>query len=244
MRYCHALRIDHAIGLQHLYCIPAGHKPDQGAYITYPFDDLAGILALESWRNRCLVIGEDLGTLPPGFSEKLNDHGMLSYRVIYFGQDSEQYIPPDKYRALALATVGSHDLATLKGWWLGNDIAIREQHGLYPDPVEGERQRKLRSKEKQQLLTSLRLQGLDPGDGNEFWRLSRSVHAFLARSGAAIAMVQLEDLTGEISQTNLPATSGEHPNWRRRLSKSLQELTNDPNVADVIEAIRRERLHP
>ena len=245
MRYCHALRIDHVIGLQHLYCIPAGHKPDQGAYITYPFDDLAGILALESWRNRCLVIGEDLGTLPPGFSEQLNDHGILSYRVLYFEKDSEseQYIPPNKYPALALATIGSHDLATLKGWWLGNDIAIREQHGLYPDPVEGERQRKARSREKQQLLSALRRQGLDPGDGNDFWRLSRSVHAFLARSGAAIAMVQLEDLTGEISQTNLPATSEEHPNWRRRLSKSLEELREDPSVADVIEAIRRERLH-
>ena len=243
MRYCSALRIDHVVGLQHLYWIPVGHKPDQGAYVTYPFDDLVGILALESWRNHCLIVGEDLGTVPPGFSEKLNEHGILSYRVLYFEQDSKsaQFIPPDEYRPLTLATVGSHDLATLRGWWLGNDIAIREQHRLYPDPLEGDRQRKIRNYTKQQLLTALRLQNLDPGDGEDFWRLSRSVHAFLASSGAAISMVQLEDLTSEVSQTNLPATSKEHPNWRRRLSKSLEDLREDPAIATVIDAIRRQR---
>jgi len=196
MRYCNAVRIDHVVGLQHLYWVPAGHNPDQGAYDTYPFDDLVGILALENWRNHCVVVGEDLGTVPAGFSEKLNEHGILSYRVLYFEQDSKSgpFIPPDEYRSLTFATVGIHDLATLRGWWLGNDIAIREQHRLYRDPLEGDRQRKIRHYEKQQLLTALRLQDLDPGDGEDFWRLSRSVHAFLARSGASISMVQLEDL--------------------------------------------------
>ena len=80
MRYCRALRIDHVVGLQHLYWVPAGNTPDEGAYVTYPFNDLIGILALESWRNRCLVIGEDLGTVPTGFSESLNERGILSYR--------------------------------------------------------------------------------------------------------------------------------------------------------------------
>jgi 4-alpha-glucanotransferase len=243
MRYCGALRIDHVVGLQHLYWVPAGHKPDQGAYVTYPFDELAGILALESQRNHCLVIGEDLGTVPPGFSEKLNHHGILSYRVLYFEQNSEsgQFIPPDEYRPLALATIGSHDLATLKGWWLGNDIAIREQHRLYPDPKEALRQRQIRDKEKQQLLVALRMQSLDPGDGDDFDHLSRALHSFLARSGAAIMMVELDNLTGEASQTNLPATSREYPNWRRRLSKPLEYLRNDPNVAAIIEAVRSER---
>ncbi|MBV8360989.1 MAG: 4-alpha-glucanotransferase, partial [Deltaproteobacteria bacterium] len=243
MRYCGALRIDHVVGLQHLYWVPVGHGPDQGAYVSYPFDELAGIIALESQRNHCLVIGEDLGTVPPGFSEKLNDHGILSYRVLYFEKDSdsEQFIAPDEYRPLALATIGSHDLATLKGWWLGNDIAIREQHRLYPDPEEGLRQRRIRDKEKQQLLLALRMQGLDPGDGDDFYRLSRALHSFLARSSAAIAMVQLDNLTGETSQTNLPATSREHPNWRRRLSKTLEEIKSTPDIADIILAVRSER---
>ncbi|HJU09450.1 MAG TPA: 4-alpha-glucanotransferase [Candidatus Binataceae bacterium] len=243
MRYCGALRIDHVIGLQHLYWVPAGRKADQGAYVAYPFDDLVGILALESQRNHCVIVGEGLGTVPPGFSEKLNERGILSYRVLYFeqDQDSGKFIPPDQYRSLALATVGSHDLATLRGWWLGDDITIREQHALYPDPLEAERQRKTREEEKEQLLAALLLEGLDPGDPFDFDALSRAVHTFLARSGSAIAIVQLENLTGEISQTNLPATSSEHPNWRRRLSESLENLRKRPEIANIIEAVRRER---
>ncbi len=243
MRYCGALRIDHVVGLQHLYWVPAGHKPDQGAYVTYPFDELAGILALESQRNQCLVIGEDLGTVPPGFSDKLNSYGILSYRVLYFEQNNEsgEFIAPDQYRRHALATIGSHDLATLKGWWLGNDINIRERHHLYPDPQEAIRQRRMREKERQQLLVALGNQHLHPGDTDDFYSLSRSVHCFLARSKAAIAMVELDNLTAEETQTNLPATSREHPNWRRRLSKTLENLRNDANIASIIAAIQRER---
>jgi 4-alpha-glucanotransferase len=220
MRHAGALRIDHIIGLEHLYWIPVGSKASHGAYVSYPFDDLLGIIALESHRNHCLVIGEDLGTVPPGFTEKLNARGILSNRVLYFEQDREsgKFLPPNEYVRLALASIGSHDLATLKGWWLGNDISIREQLGLYPDPLEGDNQRNVRRAEKQQLLMALRLEGLSPGNGDDYESLSRAVHAFLARSSSAIAMVEMENLTGEISQTNLPATSTEHPNWRRRYS--------------------------
>jgi 4-alpha-glucanotransferase len=245
MRYCGALRIDHAAGLQHLYWIPADREASEGAYVAYPFDDLVGILALESCRNQCLIIGEDLGTVPAGFSENLNKHGILSYRVLYFELDeSGEFMAPEKYPAHALATVGSHDLATLKGWWRGDDIEIRERHGLYPEPLEGRRQRMIRLQAKQRLLSALRREGLDPGPDDDFFRLSLVVHAFLARCGAAIAMVQLENLTGEVSQTNLPATSTEYPNWRRRLSKSLEILRTDPDIAAVIDAVRRERLRP
>lgn len=243
MRYSGALRIDHVIGLEHLYWVPVGHKASDGAYVSYPFDDLVGIIALESQRNHCVVIGEDLGTVPPGFSEKINERGILSNRVLYFEQDPEtgEFVPPDEYVQLALASIGSHDLATLKGWWLGDDIAIREQHRLYPDPLEGERQREIRYKQKRQLLTTLRLETSDPGDGDNFERLSRAVHAFLARSRSAIAMVEMENLTDELSQTNLPATSTEHPNWRRRYSISLEQLAKDKRVAGIIEAIQQQR---
>ena len=243
MRYSGALRIDHVVGLEHLYWVPVGHNASQGAYVSYPFDDLVGILALESHRNQCMVIGEDLGTVPPGFTEKLNAHGILSNRVLYFEQDPEsgEFLRPDAYVQLALASIGSHDLATFKGWWLGNDIAIREQHRLYPDPLEGERQRAIRRTEKQQLLKALHSEGLDPGDGTDLERLSCAVHGFLARSSSAIAMVEMENLTDELSQTNLPATSTEHPNWRRRYSMSLEHLAVDKRVSSLIDAIRRER---
>jgi 4-alpha-glucanotransferase len=243
MRHSGALRIDHVIGLQHLYWIPVGYEASQGAYISYPFEDLLGIIALESHRNRCLVIGEDLGTVPPGFSEKLNAHGILSNRVLYFQQDPEsgKFLPPREYVQLALASIGSHDLATLKGWWLGIDIVSREQLQLYPNPLEAANQRRTRHAEKQQLLTALRLEGLDPGNADDFESLSRAVHAFLARSRSAIAMVEMDNLTGEVSQINLPTTSVEHPNWRRRYSMSLEELGNDTHVNRIIETIQLER---
>jgi 4-alpha-glucanotransferase len=229
--------------LQHLYWVPQGNSPADGAYVQYPFDDLAGILALESWRNRCLVIGEDLGTVPAGFREKLIEGSILSYRVVYFEQDpdSAEFIAPDRYPALALATIGSHDLATLKGWWTMEDVAIHERHGLYPDPAEGRRQRDRRTKEKAGLLAALRQQQLDPGSGEDFQQLSQAVHAFLARSSAAIAMVQMVNLTGEVAQVNLPATTTEHPNWRRRLSMTLEEIRVSPEIAAVVELVRRER---
>lgn len=226
----------------YLYWIPAGRAASEGAYVTYPFEDLAGILALESCRNQCLVIGEDLGTIPAGFSENLNRHGILSYRVLYFEQaESGEFIGPEGYPTLALATVGSHDLATLKGWWRGDDIAIREQHGLYPEPREGRRQFMIRREAKRHLQSALKQENFDPGQGDDFFRLSLAVHSFLARCGSAIAMLQLENLTGEESQTNLPATSTEYPNWRRRLSKSLETLRTDPGIAAVIDAVQRER---
>lgn len=89
MRYSGGLRIDHVVGLQHLYWVPEGNSPAEGAYVQYPFDDLTGILALESSRNHCLVVGEDLGTVPAGFRERLIDRGIFSYRVVYFEQDPD-----------------------------------------------------------------------------------------------------------------------------------------------------------
>src|ERR1700689_1304896 len=128
MRHAGALRIDHIVGLQHLYWVPEGHPPAEGAYVTYPFYDLAGILALESCRNQCLVVGEDLGTVPPGFRERTAELGILSSKVLYFEQNAAtgEFLAPEEYPVLSLASVGTHDLATLGGWWDENDIKLRE----------------------------------------------------------------------------------------------------------------------
>jgi 4-alpha-glucanotransferase len=117
MRHAGGLRIDHAMGLQHLYWIPQGQKPSAGAYVRYPIEDLLGILALESHRHGCLIIGEDLGTVPEGFRERTAEENILSYRVLFFEQEPETgaFLAPSAYPELALATVGSHDLPTLRG---------------------------------------------------------------------------------------------------------------------------------
>ena len=244
MRHAGGLRIDHVMGLQHLYWVPQGQKPSEGAYVRYPLDDLVGILALESQRHRCLVVGEDLGTVPEGFRERMAAANILSYRVLFFEQDIEtgEFVPPESYPSLALAVVGSHDLPTLRGWWEGRDLDIKERLGLFPGAGEARRQRETRERDKRQLVTALRGEGLLAGDGEPDIRaLARAAHFYLARTPCALAMAQIDDLTDEADPVNVPATSDEHPNWRRRLSMTLDELAARPRFVDITEYFRAER---
>ena len=239
LRHAGALRIDHVLGMQHLYWVPKGHPASQGAYVTYPFDDLAAILALESTRNRCLVVGEDLGTVPRGFREKLADAGILSYRVLYFEQNkSGEFVAPEKYPALSLATIGNHDMATLAGWWQGLDIKLHEENNLYPDAAEAARQYDQREKDKRNLLKALSDAGIDVGDGDDFQQIAVAVHTFLARTNSSLAMAQLDNLAQETDQVNLPGSSDEQPNWRRRYSMTLEELAADRQVEQLVAIFR------
>jgi malto-oligosyltrehalose trehalohydrolase/4-alpha-glucanotransferase len=244
IRHAGGLRIDHVMGLQHLYWVPQGQKPAAGAYVRYPTEDLIGILALESQRHRCLVVGEDLGTVPEGFRERMAEANILSYRVLYFEQKPETgaFLPPTAYPALALAVVGSHDLPTLRGWWEERDLDLKEQLGLFPEPGEARHQRQMRERDRMQLLEALRREGLLPPVGEpDIPTLSRAAHAFLARTPSALAMAQIDDLTDEADPVNVPATSDEHPNWRRRLSMTLEELAGRPRFNDIAEIFRAER---
>ena len=132
MRHAGGLRIDHVMGLMHLFWIPAESSPATGAYVNYPFEELMGILALESQRNRCLIVGEDLGTVPAGFRERMADANVLSYRVLYFEKDGDRFKRPEEYPGLALACVTTHDLATLQGFWRGADLELKRRLKLYP----------------------------------------------------------------------------------------------------------------
>lgn len=156
MRHAGGLRIDHVLGLQRLWWVPAGRSPREGAYMAYPFEELAAILALESHRHECLVVGEDLGTVPEGFRERMADFGILSYKLLFFEQDEDGgFLPPSAYVRNALATVSSHDLPTLSGWWGARDVAIREERDLYEDPKEAARQRQQREQDRRRLMDAL-----------------------------------------------------------------------------------------
>jgi 4-alpha-glucanotransferase len=236
MRHAGGLRIDHVMALRHLYWIPEDCAPSEGAYVSYPMDDLIGILALESQRHRCLVVGEDLGTVPEGFRERMQQAGILSYRVVFFEFDEGgSLISPEDYPPLALATIGSHDLPTLHGWWEECDIELKSRHGLYPAEDEEQRQREQRGKERAALVRALESVGTQlpknfQSAGPFGTELTEAAHAFLARTRSGLAMVQLDDMTGETDQVNLPATTDEYPNWRRKQSLTLEELGADPGV--------------
>ncbi len=132
MRDCGALRIDHVMALLRLWWIPYGEGADKGAYVAYPVDDLLAILALESQRHRCMVIGEDLGTVPVEIVSKLRDRGIFSWKVLMFecGEDG-QFRPPAAYPRQSIASASTHDLPTLSGFWHAADLQLREQLGLY-----------------------------------------------------------------------------------------------------------------
>jgi len=135
----------------------------------------------------------------------------------------------------------------LRGWWEGRDIDLRERLNLYPEPEEAERQREARQRDKAQLLAALRQQELLPeNEEPDIPHLSRAAHAFLARSPSVLAMAQIDDLTDEADPVNVPTTSDEHPNWRRRLSMTLEELASRPRFVDIAEIFRAERgaTHP
>lgn len=251
MRHVGALRIDHVMALQHSYWVPAGCPASAGAYVTYPLEDLLGILALESHRNACLVIGEALGTVPEGFRPRMAQANVLSYRVLYFEEEQGRQRRPNEYPGMAAACVSTHDLATIKGFWRGADLETKQRLGLYRSPREIEEEKDRREHDKWLLLQALADEGLlpldtdpdRPGNIDMTPALASAVHAYLARSSACLFMVQLDDLIGEEQQANLPGTTSEYPNWRRRLSVSLESMVADPILRDMARTISRERAN-
>jgi 4-alpha-glucanotransferase len=247
MRHAGALRIDHVMGWQRLFLIPKGAKPSSGAYVRYPVSELVAVAALESQRNRCLIVGEDLGTVPDGFRERLAEAGIFSSRVLYFERRHEGFKPPRDYPGQAAVSVSTHDLATLHGFWDGQDIAAKARLGLFKNPQEETQAWDARATEKRQLLQALADEGLlptglDPA-GHIAWteQLTGAVHAYLARSPSLLFMVQLDDLVDQTHQANLPGSVSEYPNWRRRLKKPLEELAAEPAFQVAMAAVSAAR---
>ena len=246
MRSAGALRLDHVMGLMRLYWVPPGMRGDQGTYVAYPFQDLLGILALESQRNRCLVVGEDLGTVPEAVRAAMHELGMLSYRLFYFERgEGGDFQVPASYPEEAVVAATIHDLPTLAGFWLGLDLDLRAGLGLFTDEAERSRQVVARAEDRARLLVALEREGLLP-EGLSVHpvsipemtpALARAVHGYLARTPAKIALVQAEDMLGELEQANLPGTTDTHPNWQRKLSLNLEAWAQEPRLLALAEAM-------
>ena len=241
MRYAGALRIDHAMALQRLYWIPKGAGPQQGAYVEYPMEDLVGILALESHRNRCMVIGEDLGTVPDGFRERMAEADVLSYRLLLLERDEKAFLPAAEYPHLSLSAASSHDLPTLEGWWHQTDLDAKDRLNIFPSAKHATEARQNRERDRKDLSDLLQQHGLlreAPQDSGTF---RDAAHQFLGRTASAITLIQLDDITAENDQVNVPGTSSENPNWRRKQSRSLEQLSTEPEFARACALIREQR---
>jgi len=235
MRYYGALRLDHVMALFRQWWVAAGFSPNDGAYVHYPLQQLLCVLALESSRRACLVVGEDLGVVPDEMRAAMPEFGLYHYKVLLFEKLDGRFRRPDEYARRALATPTTHDMPTLRSYWEGRDIDLRRRLNLYPS-AEVERTITLeRERDRALLLDALREQGLKPEhpatpqDGFTA-ALAHALHLYLARSAANLVALQLEDLLGETLPVNVPGTHREYPNWQRKLAVAIDDL---PERADV-----------
>jgi 4-alpha-glucanotransferase len=244
------LRMDHVMGLFRLLWIPSGAEAVRGAYVRYPDRELLAILALESVRRRALIIGEDLGTVPPRIRRDLGKSGVLSYRVFYFERDGHgHFLPPEAYPARAMATVTTHDLPTLAGFWQGQDLALKRTLKLYPDAGLAEADGAGREQDRKVLLEDLNHRGLlgegaaavtEAGDSCPL-ELREAVLGYLAQSEAALMEVRLEEIFGMPEQQNLPGTRREHPNWRLKFPLTLEQMEESPEPARLAARLNEAR---
>jgi 4-alpha-glucanotransferase len=250
--FAHAggIRIDHILGLRRLWLVPEGESARNGAYLRYPLEDLLRLIALESWRHRAIVIGEDLGTVPPGFRERLEEHGIAGIRVLWFesAHDGKGFKPPRAWDRNAVGTTTTHDLPTVAGWWRGSDITWRNRIGQTMARADGrdpeEAAQEERAKDRALLWHAFQQAGVAAHDVPAPPPDSAPVDealAFVAATPGPLVTFPLEDLLAQVEQPNLPGSIDEHPNWRRRVALPVDELFQDDTFCDRLLAVDRER---
>lgn len=245
MRHAGGIRVDHAMGLARLWLIPEGASAAEGVYLTYPVVDLLRLLALESVRHNVVVIGEDLGTVPEGFHEALEQGGVHGMRVLWFERDQKaDFLAPRQWGSTAVAMTSTHDLPTIAGWWTGADIDIRHEHGRLGEDVNPDAVRAERAQDRPKLWDAFEREHLTQGPiptADETAKVVDAAVRFIAKTEVPLSLIPLEDLLGQIEQPNLPGTIDEHPNWRRRLPDAAAAILDRADVARRIESIATER---
>ena len=249
MQYAGALRIDHILGLMRQYWVAPGMEANEGVYISFPFDDILRIIALESRRNNCVVIGEDLGNVPEGFSETIQNSGLLSFKVMFFERwESGLFKRPENFPIQSIVTIATHDTATLAGWWQGRDLQWREQLNLYPNEEAGHADRNARAGERKNLIAALDdLQVIDMSKAPQQTpalmntELSIAVQKYLATSPSHIQLIPLEDALEIPEQVNIPGTIEQHPNWLQKLPVNLEELWQTNSVKQIAQVMKAAR---
>lgn len=246
MQHVGALRIDHVMSLFRLWWVPKGFSATEGVYVHYPLAELMRILAAESTRARCLVIGEDLGTVPDEIRHAMEHGRLYHYKVLLFEKAGDRFKSPQEYPHDALATATTHDLPTLKAWWQGDDLDLRDRLQLYPSRETAHRLREERTADRHALLRALCAVGLwhwrDFEPLPEFsFALARAIHLFLGKSEAALVLLQLEDLIGMTDPVNVPGTHTEHANWQRKLAVETHAIFARPEVIEALQALAKAR---
>lgn len=238
-RFAGILRLDHVMALHRLFWVPHGLEPREGVYVRYPAEELYAILCLESHRHGTLVVGEDLGTVPPGVREAMGRHGIHRTYVVQFEATTERRRPLPPVPRMAVASANTHDMPTFAAFWEGLDIEDRAALGLLQG-AEVERERDQRRALTRALARFLKQRGRLASEAKTQAAL-RGCLSYLGASAARIVLVNLEDLWLETRPQNVPGTTTERPNWRRKARYDLEALGRMPEVVETLEEIDRLR---
>ncbi len=241
MKHCGSLRIDHAMSLYRLWWVPPEAPATDGVYVYYRVHEIVGILALESQRNKCLIIGEDLGTVPDEMRVILKESGIHSYRIFFWEKAADGgYIAPQDYQVQAMSALSTHDMPTIVGWWNHYDLELGKKLGFYNDQQAhdiGE----ARYNDQQRILDSLHGLGSVPDSVSRDARncpvtpeLLNGLQVHMCKGSCTLFSTQIEDWIGMDKPVNVPGTSDEYPNWRRKISKNLDQIFSDPAVRDLL----------
>jgi 4-alpha-glucanotransferase len=227
MRHAGAVRLDHVFGLQRLFLFPLGTPASQGTYVRFPFEPLLRVITEESNRFRSIVIGEDLGTVPDNFRETTSRYGLWGCRVMLFEREEDgRFRPPADYPAEALASFNTHDMASFRGWVEGYDLRLK--HAIGVDPGESEAARA----QSQAMLRETLAQWAPDYAPDDI----AAVAAFLGATPSRLAVIALDDVLGVQDQINMPGTTDQHPNWRRRLPVAIEDIDGHEGLARVAQA--------
>ncbi len=251
MRATGALRIDHVMALLRLWWVVKGDDAKKGGYVYYPVDDLLAILALESHRHQSLVIGEDLGTVPDEIRAKLADNGVYSYRVFFFEQAPDGgFFSPSHYPEQSMSTLTTHDMPTLAGYWHCDDLTLGKELGLYPAEDILSTLYASRHHNKQSILDTLHGHhsindevGRDVHNVKMSKALNFGMQLHMASGSSALLSLQLEDWLEMDKPVNIPGTFNEYPNWRRKLTRNLQDIFNDSSLNELAANLTEARKH-
>lgn len=243
MKDCGALRIDHILGFARLWWVLKGGSATEGVYIRYPLEDLLGILALESQRHQCLIIAEALGTVPEGMLEALEQKGILAYNLFYFEFEEGKSKPLSHYPYQAMTTLSTHDLPTVKGYWQEYDIELGKQYGVYPNNDVLNYVQENRIFSKKAFSQALEEQGIIAESESVIMsdKLNHQLQTYVAETNSALFATQPEDWLTMLEPVNIPGTSTEYPNWRRKLTKTTEEIFRDAKVKALLQSFKAKR---
>ena len=239
LRYAGGVRIDHAMGMFRLWCVPEGASPDQGTYLRFDHEGMVGTLLLAAQQAGAVVIGEDLGTVEPWAREHLTDRGVLGTSVLWFEQDTRgNPRPPEEWRSDCLATVGTHDLPPVLSYLSSEHVELQDRMGLLGRPVEKERaDTEARVERWRAFLVELDLLDPDVDPLTDPVAVTEALHSFLDGTPARMVGVALTDVVGERRMQNRPGSGTGYPNWRIPLTDGqgepvlVDELLADPHMS-------------